>query len=164
MSQFVPFSFKLPRELLDAVRKRTSNVSEYIRSLMEDDLGRDTAARDYPRTPYIYHARLLDVIDGDTLQLEIDMGFEIRATIIARLEQINAPEIDTAAGKRARDFIARKLKGANLVVETKRRGKYGRYLAKIFYHRTRSDYREILQYGSLLNDDMIQAGHAKTSS
>ena len=125
MSQFVPFSFKLPRDLLDAVRKRTSNVSEYIRSLMEDDIGRDTAARDYPRTPYIYHARLLDIIDGDTLQLEIDMGFEIRATIVARLEQIDTPEINTAAGKRARDFIASKLKSANLIVETKRRGKYG---------------------------------------
>ena len=164
MSQFVPFSFKLPRDLLDAVRKRTSNVSEYIRSLMEDDIGRDTAARDYPRTPYIYHARLLDIIDGDTLQLEIDMGFEIRATIVARLEQIDTPEINTAAGKRARDFIASKLKSANLIVETKRRGKYGRYLAKVFYHRTRSDYREILQYGSLINDDMIQAGHANSSS
>ena len=39
-----------------------------------------------------------------------------------------------------------------------------RYIAKVFYHRTRNDYREILQYGSLINDDMITAGHAKTSS
>jgi endonuclease YncB( thermonuclease family) len=163
MAQLSQFSFKLPRDLLDAARKRTSNLSEYIRSLMELDLGRDTHARDYPRTPYIYHARLLDVLDGDTLQLEIDMGFEISGRITARLEQINAPEIDTAAGKRARDFIARRLKGAHLVVETKRRGKFGRYLAKVFYHKTRKDYREILQYGSLINDDMIQAGHAKAS-
>ena len=164
MSRQIKFSFRIPVSLLDAVRKRTSNISEYLRSLIEDDIGQNSETRDYPKTPYTYKAELLSVIDGDTLELEIDVGFDIQTTIVARLEQINAPEIDTAAGRRARNYIARKLRGTNLVVETKRRGKYGRYLAKVFYHRTRKDYREILQYGSLINDDMIQAGHAKTSS
>ena len=164
MSRQIKFSFRIPVSLLDAVRKRTSNISEYLRSLIEYDIGQNSETRDYPKTPYTYKAELLSVIDGDTLELEIDVGFDIKTTIFARLEQINAPEIDTAAGKRARNYIARKLRGANLVVETKRRGKYGRYLVKVFYHRTRKDYREILQYGSLINDDMIQAGHAKTSS
>ena len=164
MSRFIQFSFRLPESLLDAVRKRTSNISDYFRSLIEDDLGKHTETRDYPKTPYVYHAKLVDVIDGDTLRLELDVGFEIKWTVIVRLEKINAPEMNTAAGKRAKQFITRKLKGTHLVIETKKRGKFGRYIAKVFYHRTRKDYREILQYGSLINDDMIQAGHAKTSS
>ena len=164
MSRLIKFSFRIPESLLDAVRQRTSNISEYIRSLIEDDLGKHAETRDYPKTPYVYHAKLVDVIDGDTLRLELDVGFEIKWTVTVRLEKINAPEMNTAAGKRAKQFIARKLKGTHLVIETKKRGKYGRYLAKVFYHRTRKDYREILQYGSLINDDMIQAGHAKTSS
>lgn len=162
MSRFVQFSFRLPESLLDAVRQRTSNISGYIRSLIEDDLGSHTETREYPKTPYVYRARLLSVIDGDTLELEIDVGFDIQTKIVARLENIDAFELKSAAGKRAKDFITRKLKGSHLVIETKKRGKFGRYIAKVFYHRTRKDYREILQYGSLINDDMIEAGHAKT--
>ena len=160
----VQFSFRISRDLLDAVRRHTSNISEYLRSLIEDDLGRQSDTREYPKTPYVYHASLVDVVDGDTIKVEMDVGFELTLNVVVRLENVNAPELDTPPGKRARDFIARKLKGANLVIETKKRGKFGRYIAKVFYHRTRNDYREILQYGSLINDDMITAGHAKTSS
>ena len=164
MAKDVQFTFRISQTLLDVVRKHTSNISGYIRSLIEDDLGKHAETRDYPKTPYVYHASLVDVVDGDTIKVEMDVGFELTLNVVVRLENINAPEINTAAGKRARDFIAKKLKGAHLVIETKKRGKFGRYIAKVYYHRTRSDYREILQYGSLINDDMIQARHAKTSS
>jgi len=163
MSRLIKFSFRIPESLLDAVRQRTSNISEYIRSLIEDDLGKHFETRDYPKTPYVYRGKLARVIDGDTLELDLDVGFNITIRATVRLELINAPELNTAAGKRAKNYIARKLKGTHLVIETKDPGKYGRYIAKIFYHRTRKDYREILQHGSLINDDMIQAGHAKTS-
>lgn len=163
MARFVQFSFRLPKDLLDAVRKHTSNISGYIRSLIEDDLGKQSETRDYPKTPYVYHAKLISVTDGDTLELELDVGFKMKLDATVRLERIDAPEMKTAAGKRAKDFITRKLKGTHLVIETKKEsGKYGRYIAKVFYHRTRKDYREILQYGSLINDDMLAAGHAKT--
>ena len=163
MSRLVQFSFRIPETLLDAVRKHTSNISEYIRSLIEEDLGQQSETREYPKTPYVYHASLVAVVDGDTLEIELDVGFSITIRETVRLELINAPELDTAAGKKARDFIARKLKGSNLVVETKKKGKFGRLIAKVFYHRTRTDYREILQHGSLINDELIEAGHANRS-
>ena len=163
MAKDVQFTFRISQTLLDAVRKHTSNISSYIRSLIEDDLGQHAETREYPKTPYVYHAKLIQVTDGDTLDLELDVGFGIKFDATVRLENINAPELDTPPGKRARDFIAQKLQGAYLVVETKKQGKYGRYIAKVFYHRTRKDYREILQYGSLINNVMIEAGHAKTS-
>ena len=121
----VQFSFRISRDLLDAVRRHTSNISEYLRSLIEDDLGRQSDTREYPKTPYVYHASLVDVVDGDTIKVEMDVGFELTLNVVVRLENVNAPELDTPPGKRARDFIARKLKGANLVIETKKRGKFG---------------------------------------
>jgi endonuclease YncB( thermonuclease family) len=130
--RFIQYGFRISTDLLDAVRKRTANVSEYLRSLIENDLGQDADLREYPRTPYVYHAKLTEVIDGDTLKLELDVGFEITLHATIRLEQINAPEIDTAAGKRAKAFLQKKLKGAYLVIETKKRGKYGRYIARVF--------------------------------
>ncbi|MBI5568998.1 MAG: hypothetical protein HY914_03550, partial [Desulfomonile tiedjei] len=122
---FIQYGFRISTDLLDAVRKRTANVSEYLRTLIENDLGQDAGLREYPRTPYVYHAKLTEVIDGDTLKLELDVGFEITLHATIRLEQINAPEIDTAAGKRAKAFLQKKQKGAYLVIETKKRGKYG---------------------------------------
>ena len=164
VSRLTQFSFRIPESLLDAVRQHTSNISAYLRALIEDDLGRKSDTREYPKTPYVYHGSLVRVVDGDTLEIDLDVGFSITIRSTVRLELVNAPELDTAAGKRARDFIARKLKSANLVVETKKRGKFGRFVAKVFFHRTRSDYREILQHGSLINDELVTAGHAIRSN
>lgn len=52
------------------------------------------------------------VVDGDTLELEVDLGFDIRHTIRCRLEGIDTPEIrggtaeTKAAGFAARDAAA----------------------------------------------------------
>ena len=35
-----------------------------------------------------------------------------------------------------------------------------RYLALVYYHPTHSDYNAILTYGKLLNDELIERGHA----
>ena len=44
-----------------------------------------------------------------------------------RLIGINAPEIDTSEGKKAKAFIAKELADANLIVETRKKEKFGRY-------------------------------------
>ena len=42
--------------------------------------------------PYIYDAKILRVIDGDTFDFEIDMGFSIRIKERMRLYGIDTPE------------------------------------------------------------------------
>lgn len=42
---------------------------------------------------YSYHAKLIKWVDGDTLILEIDLGFSVKRTERIRLARINTPEI-----------------------------------------------------------------------
>ena len=54
---------------------------------------------------YIYKAELIRVIDGDTVELIIDLGFDTSRHERFRLYGIDAPEVNTAAGKEAKAWL-----------------------------------------------------------
>ena len=140
--------FRISTELLEALRARTQNISGYLRALVRADLDENAALREIPPTPYYYHATLEEVIDGDTLRLELDVGFDITLRVLVRLVGLNAPEIETKKGRDSKSFVEKRLKSANIVVETRRREKFGRYLVVLYYHRKYTDFNEILEYGT----------------
>jgi micrococcal nuclease len=89
---------------------------------------------------YEYRARYVGNYDGDTIDLEVDLGFNIRHTIRVRLADVNTPELrgGTKESKElaieARDFVEETLGNDHeLIVRTEkdRKGKYGRYIARI---------------------------------
>jgi micrococcal nuclease len=51
---------------------------------------------------YIYKAKFNRVIDGDTVNLTIDLGFRLTYTANCRLAGINAPEMNTEEGKKSK--------------------------------------------------------------
>ena len=161
MAKETNFTFRISDKLLDLVKARVENISSYMRELIRADLQQNPEElRHLAKTPYTYNAELLDVIDGDTLWLQIDMGFQSFRKEKIRLARINAPEINTAAGKKVKRFVLRRLKNSHIVIETRKRGKFGRILALVYYHPTHSDYNAILNYGTLLNDELIERGLA----
>ena len=89
---------------------------------------------------YEYHARLLQVVDGDTVDLDIDLGCFVRITRRCRLRGINAPEMkgqDSEEGKVSRLELEKILNyscdSSYLLVRTHldRGDKYGRLLVDI---------------------------------
>ena len=42
---------------------------------------------------YEYRARITRVIDGDTVEAEIDLGFRVSLEVVLRLVGINTPEV-----------------------------------------------------------------------
>jgi micrococcal nuclease len=48
---------------------------------------------------YYYQAKVIKVIDGDTVEVEIDLGFGISKKFKARLWGINTPEISKSRSK-----------------------------------------------------------------
>lgn len=84
--------------------------------------------------PYTYRAQVLRVIDGDTVVIRVDVGFRMWAEMPMRLAFINAPEINTEAGKTARIMLESLLDTNHpIVVKTyKPIDKYGRYLGTIY--------------------------------
>lgn len=96
---------------------------------------------------YIYDNILsFRVIDGNTVMLDLDIGFLYRYKYPFRLYGINAPESkDTLAAQWLRD----NLKPDNLIVEIHKPDKYGRWLATLY---TKS--------GVNINNKLIELGFA----
>jgi len=111
---------------------------------------------------YLYKAKVTNVVDGDTLVLLVDLGFQTFREQRVRLAGINCPEIDTDDGKKAKDFVLQKLAGVEFVmVKTHKIDIYGRYLGHIFYDvYGKKDKGEIFEKGNYLNMEILDAGLA----
>ena len=88
---------------------------------------------------YEYTARVLKVVDGDTLDLSIDLGFNIWITQRCRLQGIDTPEtrtLDSAEkvlGLKAKAVLEGLVQTAKTVtVRTAKEDKYGRVLVTLF--------------------------------
>lgn len=86
---------------------------------------------------YIYKAVLLRVVDADSVDVRVDLGFSITMEMKLRLLGINAPEMNTPEGKLAKQALENLIPvNSPLLIETfkDRREKYGRYLATIMFN------------------------------
>ncbi len=104
---------------------------------------------------YEYRATVERVIDGDSLDVVIDLGFGISRRDRVRVYGVDAPETHTetrGAGLDAKAFVERECPvGSSVVLRTvPDREKYGRFLATVIY----GD-------GVSLADEMIDAGLAR---
>ncbi len=110
---------------------------------------------------YVYGARVLQVVDGDTLDLDIDLGFGVSRKLRSRLARVNAPEIDSSRGRAARDFSINRLRSARTcVVQTVRVDLHGRYVVHLFFAHRRISSAACFKSGVYLNDLLVQNQHA----
>ena len=90
---------------------------------------------------YEYNAKVLRVVDGDTVDVEFDLGFNILFRERVRLDGIDTPEIFSTKkgsdeynkGMEAKTYVEQRLSGKNIIIQTKKdkKGKYGRYIGTI---------------------------------
>ncbi len=89
---------------------------------------------------YTYKIKKINkIIDGDTVDLDIDLGFSITISHRVRLKDINAPETRTLnldekkLGVEAKDWLEQELsRKGNWVIQTFKEDKYGRILGTIY--------------------------------
>lgn len=100
---------------------------------------------------YTYAVTLVRVIDGDTLFVELDLGFRTYLSQSLRLRGIDAPARSTPEGARAKVYLEELLgQGAKLLITTRRRDKYDRYLADVFFKDS----------ATYINQKLIDENHA----
>ncbi len=103
---------------------------------------------------YQYKATVMRVVDGDTVDLNVDLGFRVTVTDRFRLYGIDAPELKYPtydAGKAAALWLTELLPaGTAVTVETYKPAtdKYGRWLATLHLD------------GANVNTALVDAGHA----
>lgn len=92
---------------------------------------------------YTYNAEVIRVIDGDTIRLDIDLGLRVHTTQNIRVLDVDTPELRSKninERQHARDAkaFARSMlpTGKKVKIETHKAGKYGRWLANIFFEHT----------------------------
>lgn len=111
-------------------------------------------------TGWTVPATVLEVVDGDTIRVRLDLGWHIQYDTLVRIDGINAPELHTTAGKAARKYLADVLfPGAPVTVCSKlllgSREKYGRVLADVDF--TPAGAAAPVSVAA----DMLATGHAR---
>jgi endonuclease YncB( thermonuclease family) len=113
---------------------------------------------------YNYKIKPIKIIDGDTIDAEIDLGFDIKTKKRIRFMGINTPESRTrdleekARGLAAKDRVKQLLDGCeNITLQSHGIGKFGRCLGELMLDRV--DGKEKLTLVSL-NKLLISEGHA----
>lgn len=113
------------------------------------------------KDPYIYRVKqVLKVVDGDTIDADIDLGFDISLTKRVRLAGIDTPESRTtdlkekALGLEVKEWLKKRLEGAkDILIKTQlpdSTEKYGRILGKLYINNEETS----------LNEQMIDEGYA----
>ena len=106
-----------------------------------------------------YKATVDRVIDGDTIDVTLELGFDISYRGRIRFQGINAPEsrtrdaVEKQAGLAAKRYVEDWINGheQRVIIQTSLddRGKFGRILGRI-----------LNDEGECLNDEMVSLGHA----
>ena len=82
---------------------------------------------------FTYSAFVERVIDGDTLKVYLDLGFNIWTHQTLRLRDLDCAEVSTKSGDEAKIFVQSLLKESQkIVIRSSRSDKYDRYLADVF--------------------------------
>lgn len=101
---------------------------------------------------FSYIGTVTKVVDGDTVEAVIDLGFTISVRERFRLLGINAPEMkgpEAAEGHKSKEWLAAQIEGKKVTIESHGQEKYGRWLAVI------------LVDGESVNKRMVTEGLAK---
>lgn len=107
-----------------------------------------------------YTAQVVRILDGDTVDFEVDLGLETYRRMRTRLASINTPELTSrdpaqrALAAQARDFVQAALPlGSTVKIRTfkDKREKYGRYLVMIYAPETET---------VSINEKLVEAGLA----
>jgi len=115
-----------------------------------------------PRFRYTYKAGVIRIVDGDTLRVSVDLGFNCAIRHTIRLRGVDTPEMKTPEGQEAKAFVARALADVSFVViRTYWRGRYGRYLADVFYQAKQNQPQTVVDSGGYLNGDLVAGGLAE---
>lgn len=80
---------------------------------------------------FIYKATILLAVDGDTLDVRVDLGFRIFHEMRLRIYGVNTPERGQPGYLEARDFLLPYVGKEATITSHKPQDKYGRWLAEV---------------------------------
>lgn len=104
---------------------------------------------------YKYNAQVLKVIDGDTVDLFVDLGFKVGFNTRMRLIGIDTPEKSFPYGKVVQKFLTNLLEGKQVYIDVTKKDKYGRYLGLVYLNQ----FDEFSVNDLLIKENMAKSYH-----
>lgn len=101
---------------------------------------------------YEYRAKVINVVDGDTFDAIVEVGFHLTATLRFRMIGINTPEKfgkEKELGLRAKEYVMTKLQDQHVQLKTYKSDSFGRWLAEVYIGEEN------------FNDTLVKLGFAK---
>lgn len=80
---------------------------------------------------FVYQAYVYNVVDGDTIDAEIDLGFKIKVCQRLRLARVDTPEKGQPGFEEAKEFVKKLVLSKDVTVSTQKVSKWGYYLADV---------------------------------
>lgn len=97
-----------------------------------------------------YKAVVYNVVDGDTIDAVIDLGFKIEIKQRLRLARVDTPERGQPGYEGAKQFVKSLIEGKQVSIMTEKVSKWGYYLAEVF-----------IENGKNVSDALIENQFAK---
>jgi micrococcal nuclease len=117
---------------------------------------------------YNYKAQVIKVTDGDTIDVDLDLGFNIHYKATLRFMNIDTPEVnfykdryvyieEIEIGRAIRDWLKALIEGKRILVKSKKIDPsiYGRFDALVYYVDTNGNEVDLIQ-------KMLDLGFDKT--
>ena len=105
---------------------------------------------------YIRKGKVINIVDGDTIDIEVDLGYHITINERFRLLRINCPEkfgSTKEQGLKAKEYTTNKLLGKDIMLKSHKADSFRRWLAEIYYI---NDNGETINF----SDELLKEGLA----
>ena len=114
-------------------------------------------SKDIKSQLYTFKAKCVRVIDGDTIEIDLDLGFRMKKEKEkVRLLNVDTPERRQKNYEEAKQFTIDCVEGKDIYVQTYKNDNFSRFLANVYYE-TDNEIR-------CLNDDLKDRGLIKEDS
>jgi micrococcal nuclease len=122
---------------------------------------------------YYYKLSNIRVVDGDTIDADIDLGFKVYTRQRIRLHRINTPETrlqskiknledrihEKNLGLKAKAFLKNICRNHDIYMHSVGSGKYGRVLGELFFNKPNE--LGLYEEYTCINDLLLSEGHAR---
>lgn len=96
---------------------------------------------------YEYYTKIDKVVDGDTVDVFIDLGFSVWHKERIRIAGIDTAEKNTPLGKALKAYMKELLEGKMVRLRVSKPDKYGRYLGEIWLGSDESINNQLIRHG-----------------
>lgn len=112
---------------------------------------------------YVRKAKIINVVDGDTVDAIVDLGYYINITVRFRFLNIDTPEIRSKDNKKAleaKQYVIDKLLNKEVYIQSFKSDSFGRWLCYIWYNEN-DECINLNDECINLNDSLVILGYAK---